>query len=425
MVTAADILKKSEIRRSSKSSTFQPVSRRAWDYLDKTAKETTSINTESQPIELKEERNSNENRNNNENKWEQNGNENRNTSEQIRIDNRNKWEQKEEQSRNKFDNDNGNKLGLISPTNHVNSYLHSDGSVEEIIHKTLITLAGHQKEIMRHITSHLKSKVGVPYIVEIFQNILAVKIKATLGVTRVSLKRLVEKKVLTHLPGERGRNGCSKFQIPENVVKFCYTMFNDPPSNINIIGNEIGNKLENTFLYSSSNKIINTTTSSLPEEWERIDFSLLDVIGFSKTQLSQLFEKQSNTPEIVAESLKHFAFALDNNPKVKAYPEPLNVLMGVLRKGGSWFEKNYISPKEKALSELLEQKKQETERIQKLEKDLMEEEFKSWMIKLSQEEKVQILNGTPRNKLLSGTIAEKAERGNLFQHFMDKVYGKN
>ena len=91
---------------------------------------------------------------------------------------------------------------------------------------------------MRLITSHIKSRGGTPYTVSLFPNILAVKIKAHIDVTRVSLKRLIEKNLLVRMKGEKGRNGCCKFKVREDVVKACFTLFNDAPCDINLIESE-------------------------------------------------------------------------------------------------------------------------------------------------------------------------------------------
>lgn len=34
---------------------------------------------------------------------------------------------------------------------------------------------------------------------------------------------------------EKGRNGCCKFKVKEDVVKACFTLFNDAPCAINVI----------------------------------------------------------------------------------------------------------------------------------------------------------------------------------------------
>lgn len=244
------------------------------------------------------------------------------------------------------------------------------------------------------------------------------EIRNTLNISAERVRNLVFRiskkggiKVTQH---KSGQSAYRVFELPKSLYQWMvekHSPANDP----------LAKPLANS---SYSSNIINTTTV-LPEEWEKIDISSLTGIGFSRTQLIQLFEKQLNTSEAVQESIYHFSFGLENNAKVKAYGEPLNVLMGVLRKGGVWFEKNYISPKEKALEELLKLKKQETERIQFLEKELLEQEYKNWISQLSLENKDKILDSFPKTNLISKILADKANEGYLLQYFKNHVYNKN
>ena len=401
MVTATDWLKKAESKRSKSQDSFKAVRRRAWDYVNPTQEvEQTSVNWE----RIKEQ-NGNENRN----KWEQNGNKYGNKQEQN-------WEQNKEQYRNKYEDEyRNNDLAKKNSTTKDNAVLN-----DQMIQKKMLTLTGHQKQIMRHITSHLKIRLGESYIIDILPNILAIKINASLEVTRVTLKRLTKKNLLIKLPGERGRNGCSRFNIQENVVRMCFSLFNDAPCDINLIGNGIGNKIGNKMTYSSSssNNINNTTTMSenWEQNWEQIDFSSLAHIGFSKTQLLQLYEKQLNTPEVIQESIYHFSFGLENNSKIKSYPDPLNVLMGVLRKGLKWHEPAYISPKELTLTQLLEEKRKKKEKYDAMMKELIELEFPDWRRKLSDDDIKQIV---PPNVLKTNLSA--AVTAALRTHFIEKV----
>lgn len=195
MTTAEDILKKSKTK---KQSTFQPVQRRAWDYLEKTATDDKQditeqvINKADEILETVIEKSS--------------------ISKEIKVN-------VEKQELNEYKEN-------------------VDLSIKEALQKKLLTLNGHQKEIMRAIISHIKSRGGTPYTVSLFPNILAMKIKANIEVTKVSLKRLLEKNLLVRMKGERGRNGCSKFKIKEDVVKACFTLFNDAPCDINLIESE-------------------------------------------------------------------------------------------------------------------------------------------------------------------------------------------
>jgi len=287
---------------------------------------------------------------------------------------------------------------------------------------TIKKLTGIQKNIFLHIINICTLR-GALDTGNILTSDLALAANCSFGSAKTSLIRLLDKKLIIRHQGKACRGGHMVLGITKEIqagaIQAQKSLFN-PLKTLNP-----DNITGNNSSYSSSNSYNINTTTSLPSEWEQIDLTPLMHIGFSKTQLTQLFERQLNTPEIIQASINHFAFALDYNLKVKIYAEPLNVLMGVLRKGGVWFEKNYVSPKEKALSELLEHKKLEAERLQKLEKDLIEEGFKIWIAKLSVEEKEDILGAQPRSRLLSGVIAEKADRGHLFQHFMDNVHGKD
>ena len=139
-------------------------------------------------------------------------------------------------------------------------------------------------------------------------------------------------------------------------------------------------------LYSNSSSLINKKTiTSLPEDWKKINYESLIEFGFSETQLKQLYETHLTTPELIQESINHFAYGLENNEKTKAYKmkDPLNIFMGVLRKGQSWHEANYISPKDLALKNMVEGKKKEKERYDLMIKELMDIEFPTWRNKIT------------------------------------------
>lgn len=189
MATAEDILKKSKVKQTK----FQPVQRRSWDYdydIDDPKNNITNEITSKNP-----------------------------------------------DGKSKLVEDKISKLMDID-IDDVLKKENIDSPTKEALQKKLLTLTGHQKEIMRLITSHIKSRGGAPYTVGVFPNILAIKIKANIEVAKVSLKRLVEKNLLIRLKGEKGRNGCCKFKAREDVVKACFSLFNDSPCDINLIGND-------------------------------------------------------------------------------------------------------------------------------------------------------------------------------------------
>ena len=202
---------------------------------------------------------------------------------------------------------------------------------------------------------------------------------------KVSLKRLLNKGIIIRNKGKTARGGYLNISLTDEIKAAGNLFLNKDVSqptiarNINFIGEQLGNN----SIHSSSN--INTTTKKtkpLPEEWQSLDFEDLRSIGFTVTQLKQLIDK--NEPELVQESIYHFAFGYQKNPN--KYPHPLNVLMGVLRKGQGWSEPGYISPKEKAQQELLERKKAELARLDKMAAELFDVEYSSWEKSKTKEE---------------------------------------
>lgn len=223
---------------------------------------------------------------------------------------------------------------------------------------------------------------------------------------------------------KNGRGGWTKYTLPD-------WLFSE------ILQNETGRKLvekceksgrkvveqpveQPVDALSSSSSIYNITTtnysldpqkSNLPEIWQKVDIDLLQNIGFSESHLKQLVEK--NIPECVEESLKHFAFGLLHNPKTQQYSDPLNVLMGVLRKGQAWVESNYKSQLEITTEEFLQRKKAEAERIRKLKDAVFSAEFQEWENTLSDEDKKTITSSGEKN------VPEKVT---LRLHFKTKVW---
>ena len=141
-----------------------------------------------------------------------------------------------------------------------------------------------------------------------------------------------------------------------------------------------------------------------------IDYESLSHIGFTKTQIKQLVGK--NDPTVVQESINHFAFGLEQNQKFQKYEDPLNVLMGVLRKGQGWFEKDYRTPKEIAQQHLLEIRKAEIERKRELEESTYKIAMMEWQQSLSE---IDIERIAPRKKVSGDIIPTTAKLGLYFK----------
>jgi hypothetical protein len=180
----------------------------------------------------------------------------------------------------------------------------------------------------------------------------------------------------------------------------------------------------NTNILSSSLSNINKTTTSLPEDWDEIDFNFLSEIGFTKAQIKQIFAKGLNNPDNVQQSIDHFSYMyIYEKERLKKYPNPLNVLMGVLIKGGIWVEKNYKSQNEIALAELKILKQNEAERMENLKKDLIQAEFEIWLNNLSESEKNEIEEIHSKKYFVNG-LSKNTNKGLILKgYFINQING--
>lgn len=249
----------------------------------------------------------------------------------------------------------------------------------------IFSLTGHQKNLFIFIVERCISR-GILNTGIVKMETLCEITATSFKMVKLSIKRLIIKELINRNRGKKGRGGFHAFSITEITrnafLEYKRIMINN----------------ESTFNKSKINnqvKLANDMNISIPEElpleWQNINIDLLKDIGFSENHLKQLYYKKLSTPDIIEESIKHFSFALTNNPKVKQYHDPINVLIGVLRKGQAWVESNYKSPQEIALSELLSRKKVEQDRLIALEKEAYEIAFTDWQIKLTSEETEKII----------------------------------
>lgn len=379
MATAEDILKKAEARRKN-SKKFQPVRRRAWDYL--TVDDKNESKQEPEAVTSEQEKNRYEYRNNNRN----------NVGTNIETDIGTNRYENEDINRNKIGTDIESNIGTqnrykitvqdtsLSTNFSVKKSIEIKEPTEDRIIQILRKTTGYQKAVMQQITAHIKSLAKTVNTIDIPIDTLSIRIKTTKDITRTSLKRLQKKLILLKEKGERGRLGSTQVTIPHYILKECLNLFTCPPKSLYEIGNENGYDNRNDNSVYSSSIYTNTTTKNidLPEDWLRINIAPLESIRFSSTQIKQLYTQALNTPEVIQESINHFAFGLKNNQKFKNYNDPLNVLMGVLRKGEIWIESNYESPQEIAQRQMIEQKKIERERKKQLEEEAFKVALDEW-----------------------------------------------
>jgi len=211
----------------------------------------------------------------------------------------------------------------------------------------------------------------------------------TPGTIKISLKRLIDKNLVIRNKGKNAKNGYINLGIHRHILDLGNTLNKIPKIDLFASDLILKKRYQKDIIQETynSNNYINTTNKTyvdIPDDWENINIEPLAHIGFSKTQLKQLVGK--NDCNVVQSSIDHFAYALENNPNTKKYEDPLNVLMGVLRKGMCWTEADFRSPLEIAQEKLLEAKRAESARKKKLEEDAFKMAMEEWKERLSEEE---------------------------------------
>jgi len=252
-------------------------------------------------------------------------------------------------------------------------------SANSIIHETtldtIFRLSGHQKKIFMFIFERCASRAMLSTGV-IQGDILCEITVTTLKMVKTSIQRLVGKGLINRERGKTGRGGFYIFSLSEQVR-------NSSLEYKRMVGfeNQLGinkNSIDN-------HKAINQESTpgdkknSLTEEWMKINIYPLEEIGFKQNHLIDIYETQLADPQMVQESILHFAYGLEYQPeKFKQYSDLLNVLIGRLRKGKPWFEQSYRSPQEIAQAELLETKKVGLDRKKKMEEDAFKLALAEW-----------------------------------------------
>jgi hypothetical protein len=261
--------------------------------------------------------------------------------------------------------------------------IHADSSIHETTLDTIFRLTGHQKRIFMFIFERCASRAMLSTGV-IKGEILSEITNTTKKMVKTSIQRLVGKNLIQRERGKTGRGGFYVFSLTALVrnatLEYKRMVGNEDQIEINrpSLANQSAIKQESLIIDKKNN---------LPEEWMKINIYPLEDIGFNQHHLKDIYETQLADPQMVQESILHFAYGVEYEAeKYKQYTDFLNVLIGRLRKGKPWFEKSYRSPQEIAQSELIEAKKNGLERKRKLEEEAFKMALAEWQEKISQAE---------------------------------------
>ncbi|MCW8400549.1 hypothetical protein OQJ26_17355 [Legionella sp. PATHC038] len=273
---------------------------------------------------------------------------------------------------------------ITKPKKTIESPINFTPNNLETVLDTIFRLTGHQKKIFLFITERCISRAMLSTGV-IKGDMLMQITSTTMKMVKTSIQRLVSKQLIVREKGKTGRGGFYSFKLSEIVRNAAleYKKMVGIDKQLDVNWESIGDHLE--IERKGDNKKVDKTL--LSEEWKKINIYPLEDIGFNHNHLSDIFETKLADPQMVQESILHFAYGLEyESVKYKQYDDLLNLLIGRLRKGKPWFEKNYRSPQEIAQAQLLEAKKNELERKKKAEEDAFKLALTEWQEGLSQSE---------------------------------------
>jgi hypothetical protein len=282
---------------------------------------------------------------------------------------------------------------------------------------------------------------------------------------KTSLQRLKAKEYISVKEVKKGRGGWTKYKIKNSIIKeiaqYNNSNNNNYITNITIEEDELKNnsknknknnnlseskfKLDqnnfkntnNNYLKENKTDFSNLTShqskstapsiaepesknkkltyDQLPEEWQNINYHLIEDLHFKPHHLITLYKLNALDPETIDESIRHFAYGIKHNPdNYKKYTDPLKVFYESLRKGRPWTESTYKSTKEIATEELIRQKKQakikladqQCELIDSLEK----ENYSKWYLSLTDEQKKEIREEHSR------------KHNNIYSYYDEKIF---
>ena len=272
-------------------------------------------------------------------------------------------------------------------------------------------LTGVQRNLILFVFNQCKktlSKTTEPLTIEY----LSEQLNCPKKTVKTSSYRLEKRGLLHRVEYRDGRRGWTRYELPIEV----YNDVMQTETSFKVTSNwlqsdfKVASELtsELTSKPSSSSSNINTTTTELSDEWQKIDISLLESIGLTFGHLTQLQRSGIESVEIIQDSINHFAYDLIHNHKIKEIKTtPIGYFMGIMKRAGIYTAPdNYESEKDRALRTYLETKKRQQEKQAAVEAELMDLSYNEWMSVLTEDEKKSLLpDHTLQGKLEGPKIA--------------------
>jgi hypothetical protein len=238
---------------------------------------------------------------------------------------------------------------------------------------------------------------------------------------KTSINRLKNKSCITVADYKDGRGGWVKYKISQQL--FTELLQHEgllfPNANLaQMVNKPVTQPITEpiTNFPSSSSNDIKTTTTDLPHEWKKIDFTPLAKINFGMTELKNIYRKcpEHINHEIVQDSIDQFAFGLANNSeRYKSMNAPSGILVKALSEGTSWIESGYISPEE------VMKKEKERKLAKLLEQQFKEPKFLEWFNVLDEYGKENLVPHGVKSStsyMISKAVIQKDHARKHFEH---------
>lgn len=303
-----------------------------------------------------------------------------------------------------YQNNEVNKKSNVSQ-HRFNSRLHYREEVSK--------LSGIQKRVVGYFVGccivKSDSETG-PVTMETLCNV----INTTKKTLKKIIQRIIEKGFMHRSSGKVGKGGFSVFKFHKEFIDAFKLQLD--LENTQTFKNKVSLIEEDEKLKTRVND-----NPILPKEWQEIDCTNLEEIGFGFPQIRQIYNKQVNTPEIIQTSINHFAFAIQHKPgTLQKYKNKLATFMSVLQKGGAWVEHDYMSPKDIALAKLVKQRKYRIEKLNQLEEELFSNAFELWTSSLTEEERDEIIPDSVKKAPFAKGIQIDIALKNYFKKYLWK-----
>ena len=248
----------------------------------------------------------------------------------------------------------------------------------------------------------------------------------TYKTTRGSVWRLQQKSFLEVAASKEGRGGWVIYRLNRDIYSELLLLKNSNQLSARDIG--IGSIIPDLppVVNQRIEPVLMEEDHGLANEWDEIDFSSLESIGFTKYHLKQLVIQKKNklTPAEIQDSINFFSFDLKkNNKRAEITGEPLNYFMGIVRNGTPYVPPaNYRSVEDEQRHQYLNYlKRKESERLEE-EKKIKDFEFQNWKLTADLTEAIKTAPEYMRGK--TGPMLDVYLDGYFEQNIWPKLISK-